>query len=490
MSWCLNADTPPDDATPLMLSSFEGDLEKVKQLVRQCVAYLEHSSRWVAGCCMLLVATSHRKVCLSQVEQDGVDLNARIKDGSTALILAAARGHTAIVQYLVSKGGNMHYTDDQGFNALSYAIFEGHQETYGLLLGAGADTNMTAHNPLILALIGGSFIPSRVQKMLEPGVEKFFTIKAEVLDPSSIIPLLLSYGAKADLPCKMPGNGVGTMLATGAAAGVATPLMVASLLANAEAVKAFAKTGCDLDWKDENGRTALMIGAALGYTQIVNILLHYGADATIKDFNGNAAADLAMAGRHLDLADKIKDHVASQSLVTVVAAMIKSRLVGKKEQRQPFKGGVEYKIDPYIGFLLLVEMLAEVLNNKRRDQAEEKVAALKNHQLGLPLIGLCGVSSLMLAASKIYMFYTKAYSASWSSSSKPTPKKPLFSPIAMYGSMMSRLKATDVAVYHQRRQLMSSAATPGVAFFMPSSARTLNSWGHVSSRFIMRRMLK
>ena len=68
-----------------------------------------------------------------------VDINAKNKDGETALMLASSEGHLEMVKLLVENGAD--YT-----NALRLASREGHLEVVKYLLENGADVNIKNKN--------------------------------------------------------------------------------------------------------------------------------------------------------------------------------------------------------------------------------------------------------------------------------------------------------------------------------------------------------
>jgi len=74
------------------------------------------------------------------VEKDLGAVNAAI-DGRPPLVFAADYGQVKIVEYLISKGGQLNIADKHGITPLLAAVFEGHTNCVKILLEAGCDTN-------------------------------------------------------------------------------------------------------------------------------------------------------------------------------------------------------------------------------------------------------------------------------------------------------------------------------------------------------------
>jgi ankyrin repeat protein len=66
------------------------------------------------------------------------EVNAKEKEGWTALISASQNGHREIVQELLSRGAEVNAQDNVGKTALTWASEKGHQEVKELLIKAGA----------------------------------------------------------------------------------------------------------------------------------------------------------------------------------------------------------------------------------------------------------------------------------------------------------------------------------------------------------------
>ena len=77
---------------------------------------------------------------------EGVDVNAKFKDGWTPLHMAAEGGHREIVDLLIAKGADINATagwgDGVGWTPLHMAAEEGHKKVVELLILKGADINV------------------------------------------------------------------------------------------------------------------------------------------------------------------------------------------------------------------------------------------------------------------------------------------------------------------------------------------------------------
>ncbi|KAL7273947.1 hypothetical protein RUND412_003174 [Rhizina undulata] len=94
------------------------------------------------------------------VEQEGVDLNAKDKDGWTPLYAAAWEGHEAVVRLLVEQEGvDLNTKDEGGWTPLYAAAFRGHEAVVRLLVEQeGVDLNTKDEQgwtPLHVAAWGG-----------------------------------------------------------------------------------------------------------------------------------------------------------------------------------------------------------------------------------------------------------------------------------------------------------------------------------------------
>jgi ankyrin repeat protein len=94
------------------------------------------------------------------IEKDCDLVRSYSPDGFPAIALAAAFGHFAIVRYLFEKGGDVTAvaTNGSGYNAVTGAVSNGHQEIAIWLLENGADANYRygpGYTPLLAAAANG-----------------------------------------------------------------------------------------------------------------------------------------------------------------------------------------------------------------------------------------------------------------------------------------------------------------------------------------------
>ena len=79
---------------------------------------------------------------LRQLLAHGAPLDQLDRYGQTALMLAAARGHAEVAQWLAECGANLNHTAKYGLSALMLAVLRGHIDVARTLLVAGADQTL------------------------------------------------------------------------------------------------------------------------------------------------------------------------------------------------------------------------------------------------------------------------------------------------------------------------------------------------------------
>ncbi|KAB5513499.1 ankyrin repeat-containing domain protein, partial [Coniochaeta sp. 2T2.1] len=85
-------------------------------------------------------------------------------------------------------------------------------------------------------------------------------------------------------------------------------LHLAASLGHVEIVQfLLAQIGTDIDAKDDNGRTPLHEAAEAGHEVVVGVLYEGGANLELRESDEKSAADLAVAGGHLPVLEKLNE---------------------------------------------------------------------------------------------------------------------------------------------------------------------------------------
>lgn len=173
-------------------------------------------------------------------------------DNIHPLLVAADRGHTAVVALLLHRGTIVNVADKRGNTPLLRAAYNGHSAVVTLLLNKGVSVD-TANN--------AGFTPlSQAVKNGHPGV----------------VALLLEHGASVDNVDRI-GE---------------TPLLEAVRNGHAESVSLLLRHGANADKTDRECHTPLLKAAGVGKNSFFNLsaamlLLEHGASADRADAYGS-----------------------------------------------------------------------------------------------------------------------------------------------------------------------------------------------------------
>jgi len=184
----------------------------------------------------------------AKVKVDAVD-----KDGTTALMSAAAGNRDGMIRLLIENNAKVDLKDNDGWTALMYAASGGHWSAVKELIEAKADINATEKKgwtPLGMALYQGR---------------------------GAAAEHLLKAGAK--IPEKGP-NGL-------------TAILLATYGRDLQCVRQVLDSGATIEGVDDDGWPAVEVAAFNGDGQIVMELLRAGADPALKDKEGKNALDRA-----------------------------------------------------------------------------------------------------------------------------------------------------------------------------------------------------
>jgi ankyrin repeat protein len=200
--------------------------------------------------------------------RDGAGVNARGRSyGNTALMEAAARGHTDTVRALMEKGGEVDTADNAGRTALMEAAFEGYTDTVRVLLAKNANVNAHDH---------------------EGWTPLFWAVFSRRTDTARF---LLEKGAAVNAQNKYQD----------------TALLHASYGGDNDTVAVLLEFHADLNHKDDMGRTALIEAARQGHADTVRMLLEHGADEKVAAKDGSTALSLAEKLHNADIVALLKN---------------------------------------------------------------------------------------------------------------------------------------------------------------------------------------
>lgn len=79
------------------------------------------------------------KETVAMAIKEGFNVNARDRDGYTALLIAAEKGDPEMADLLIEKGADVNAKDKDGYTALMYVAYSGNLEIAKVLIKNGAD---------------------------------------------------------------------------------------------------------------------------------------------------------------------------------------------------------------------------------------------------------------------------------------------------------------------------------------------------------------
>jgi ankyrin repeat protein len=300
-----------------------------------------HALLWAAemGQLEMAVYLIEEGVAVDAPARDGV--KATKFGGSTALMRAAVKGHTSLVEALLDRGADMRLEKASGGNALGAASAGGHMEIILALLDRGAEVDCVSsggatallnaagagHTDAVITLAERSADLNQQHRITGQSPLIFAALRGHnavvtaLCDRSADLNLQNTQGATALIRAAAGGHGeiVATLCDRSADLNLqdkvgATALMSAAEDGHGEIVATLCDRSADLNLQNKAGATALMWAAGGGHSEIVATLCDRSADLNLQNETGATALMWAAEGGHSEIVATLCDRSADLNL--------------------------------------------------------------------------------------------------------------------------------------------------------------------------------
>ncbi|KAI9014359.1 hypothetical protein CLU79DRAFT_767245 [Phycomyces nitens] len=221
--------------------------------------------------CLHIAAMAGKCYLLETCTEHGANVRAIDAYGRTALHYATMKGFGDCVSFLLVHKADIESRDHDGFSPLIYAIMNGHTDCVEILLKSGANIepqHPSDHIPLSLACHYGHtdialMLYHRGAKNL-PNAESLYPLHLAARQGHLELCRILSRNPEEiDRPDKYNSW---------------TPLFWAASDGHADCVDVLIKAGCQVNSKDESGKTALYYAAWEGQKECMQMLIDAGCE--------------------------------------------------------------------------------------------------------------------------------------------------------------------------------------------------------------------
>ncbi|KAK9704248.1 Ankyrin repeats (3 copies) [Popillia japonica] len=273
----------PRGVSTLMYACQQGDVEKVRRLLRAQPTVLEKRDRTgktaLHYCCTsdsLFAAQAADLLVMAAPDL----VESRDEDGFTPLHLAVIAGNMPLVTFLLANNADVNAVDSEKHTVVHWATVCGETGALRAVLAAGA--------PVSTPDIHGGYPLHYAAQMC--GGEKDSSLGLQVLQT-----LLQHPDIKVNVE-----DGEGRQ-----------PLLWASSAGSAKAVLALIRAGSTVDASDKDGLTALHCAASRGHTDCIDTLLTLcGMSPDVIDSNGCTALHYSVTLGHADATALLLAHGA------------------------------------------------------------------------------------------------------------------------------------------------------------------------------------
>ncbi|GIZ53849.1 ankyrin repeat domain-containing protein [Noviherbaspirillum aridicola] len=292
-----------------------------------------------------------------QIYKD-VDIEGRDPQGRTALMLAAAGGHTGALQTLIERGADIEAVTPNKDTALHLAAHHGQDGAISHLLTKGANIDALNGSHITPAgVAAGRGQLKALHVLIKNGAELTnVPLLAGEQGQTEALEILLNHGIdedqqhRGDRTVLMAAAGFGhvavleMLLKKGADPGIVTAssppaLHLAAEAGHAEALRILLHHGVLPDLRGHHGATAAICAARQGKAECLRILIDRGADINAEDDRGYTALLAAAEQGHVEAfrvaleggasitARTVQDHTAAMLAASVGSIEMLQRLL-------------------------------------------------------------------------------------------------------------------------------------------------------------------
>lgn len=349
----VNSRNPEDGYTPLIgASTAQADTIEIVKLLIKAKAQINAKSK-DGQTAMFVAAFLNKKEIVGFLISAGADLNLGEKSHLTPLMVAASQGFTEVAALLIASKANVNAKGKLGLNALFNASGNGHTEIVKYLIEAKADVNSKTQegfSPLAIAAKNGH--GDAAQLLIEARAH------VDTVDKNGFSPLMhaatnghidvakLLIQARANLQLKdkhfgltalqmvIAQNSDGSKMelveilrapwkATPERVQASADLIKAAEAGNVAGLQAAMNSGAYLNAENEYGHTALGVAAQKGHSEIVKVLI--AAKANVNK-NADSTANI---GKYTPLMEAVAGgHIDTVKLLLKAGAKVNEQQYG------------------------------------------------------------------------------------------------------------------------------------------------------------------
>ncbi|XP_059474055.1 uncharacterized protein LOC132195835 [Neocloeon triangulifer] len=298
-----------DGNDSLHLACLNGKLDNIKYFLGLNGFTVETKDRWGRTALHLAAAKGHIAVAEFLLSQ-GAEVNARDDDNETPLTLAASFSGAEMCQFLVENGADLSGVDEDGNDSLHLACLNGKLDNVKYLLGLNGFSvekkNWKGRTALHLAAAKGHIAVAEF--LLSQGAD------VNSRDDAIESPSTLAASFSGLEMCQLLVEN-GTDLSAVDEDGNDS-LHLACFSGKLDTIKyLLGLNGFSVENKGRNGRTALHIAAAKGHIAVAEFLLSQGADVNSRDDANDSPLTLAASFSSAEMCRFLVENGADLSVV-------------------------------------------------------------------------------------------------------------------------------------------------------------------------------